>query len=48
MDLFAKCQTVIWERDVSIDIILIFTPKTKSRRVRKVILKNKENFLIKF
>ena len=34
------------ERDTNIDIVLIFTPKTRSRRIRKVILRGKENFLI--
>jgi len=42
----AKYQTVIQERDANADTILIFTPKTRSGRIRKAILKGKENFLM--
>ena len=34
------------ERDTNADIVLIFTPKTRSGRVRIAILRGKENFLI--
>ena len=34
------------ERDTNVDIILIFTLKTKSRHIKKVTLKGKKNFLI--
>ena len=34
------------KRDINVDVVLIFTLKTRSRYIRKVILRGKENFLI--
>ena len=34
------------ERDANADAVLVFTLKTRARRVRKAILRGKENFLI--
>ena len=34
------------EKNTNIDIVLIFTLKTRSRRVRIITLRGKENFLI--
>ena len=34
------------ERDINADIVLIFTLKSRSRRIKKAILRGKENFLI--
>ena len=32
--------------NINIDIVLVFTPKTRVKYIRKATLKGKENFLI--
>jgi hypothetical protein len=39
-------DTVLRERDTTKDIVLIFTLRTRARRIRKATLKGEENFLI--
>jgi hypothetical protein len=39
-------NTVQQENDVTMDTVLVFTPRTKAGRIRKVTLKGQENLLI--
>ena len=39
-------DTILWERDVTINAILVFILKIRAGCVRKAMLKGQENFLI--
>ena len=39
-------DVVLWERDVTVDIVLVFILRTRAGCVKKAILKGQENFLI--
>jgi len=46
-DLFVKYQTVMQKKDANVNIIFIFTPKTKSGHIKKITLRGKKNFFYK-